>query len=268
MLISRLYRKRAGSSDLPFAKRERHMKPGLIFFLALLAAISGCVAYEHAAGISNNFLTDVDVSKKLSNMPFKHSWVWTKVRRENYKAIYVAPVQIDTLGPDAWRASVGALIPSREDYMRKAEEVGVYFRQQLIEKIRNTPNIHQAIADAPGSGVVVVTIALTELQFSHPPAVAATLFSPIPGTSAVLSTIVEPYAAFALRLTDGESGKLIGTIADRRFPPLRVFDLNSLTTSSSVREICDFWAEEIADAMHRGWFSEVPSVGIFRWLPW
>ena len=66
------------------------MKYGL-YVLAILM-LSACSAYKHVTPISNTFLQDVDVTKKMENMPFEHSWVWVQdIDRSKFKSIYVAP---------------------------------------------------------------------------------------------------------------------------------------------------------------------------------
>jgi hypothetical protein len=238
-------------------------------YLSALLLLAGCAAYKQVAPISNTFLQDVDVTKKLKNMPFQHSWVWVNdTRQAKFSSIYIPPVVIDTLPPDASLPSLSAFILTDADFRAKAREVADYFREQLIDRIRNYPNNSYQIADRRGRGTAVIEIAITELEFSHPAAYAGTFASPMPGTGAALAAVVQPHAAFALRISDGESGRLIATAADRKFPPLRIADLNQLTVSSPVREICGFWAEEIVQALEEGPTAEVESVGRIRLLPW
>ncbi len=72
-------------------------KFGVLLFVAPLLLSSGCAAKARVTGVGNSFLEDVDVSKKLSNMPFNHSWVWTNIDRSEYDGIYVKPIRIDKL---------------------------------------------------------------------------------------------------------------------------------------------------------------------------
>ena len=240
-----------------------------LIITSALAVLSGCAAYGRVAPLEKTFLQDVDIEKKMDNMPFMHSWVWDEnVERAQIKALFIPPITTSTLSADAGLASLSVLIPNDEAYRAKAREIADYFRQQLIENIKNYKNNRYEIADAKGPSTAVVEIALTELELLHPVARAATVVSPMPGTGAAMSTITQPHAAFALRISDGESGKLWATAADRRFPPTRLIDLNEFTVSSSAREICGFWAEELAAALQEGSFGKVEKVGVFRFLPW
>jgi hypothetical protein len=241
------------------------------FILCVLAVslLAGCSAYKQLAPISNTFLQDVDVTKKLEKMPFQHSWVWAEdTYRGKFKSIYIPAIVIDTLPPDASLPSLSPAILTDADYRAKAREVADYFREQIIDKIKNYPENRFQIVNQRGPQTAVIEMAITELEFSHPGAYAATFASPVPGTGVALSAVTQPHAAFALRITDGETGRLIATAADRKFPPMRIADLNQLTISSSTREICSFWAEEIAAAIEKGRFGEVESVGRIRILPW
>jgi len=114
----------------------------------------------------------------------------------------------------------------------------------------------------------VLDIALTELEFSHPIARAGSLASPIPGTGVAVSAVSDPHVAFAMRITDGSTGELLATAADRKFSPIRIVDLNKLTVTSSPREIVQNWSLELADAIQLGRFAEVESRGDFKLHPW
>ena len=119
----------------------------------------------------------------------------------------------------------------------------------------------------PGPRTIVVEIALTELEFSRPIARAGSMVAPIPGAGAALSMISDPHAAFAARVTDGATGELIATAADRKFPPTRIVDLNKLTVTSSAREICSLWADSIARGIQSKDGEKITSQS-FSFLPW
>lgn len=236
--------------------------------IAALMLMSSCSAAARVQSVDNTFLADVDVSKKLQNLPFDHSWVWSDRSRDDYAAVCIKPVRTDTLNQKNWSRSASAFITSSADYNEKANEVANHFQQKLIEEINTKPNHRYQVVENPTEGVIVVEFALTELEFSHPIARAGALASPVPGTGAALSAISDPHAAFAMRMTDGSTGELLVTAADRKFPPTRVVDLNKMTVSSSPREVCQNWAKEFAEALNEGRFGEVKSVGVFSILPW
>ena len=195
------------------------------FFLDVIVftIICGCSAAARVESVDNVFLTDVDVSKKLSNLPFDHSWVWSKRKtRTDYDTVYVKPIRTDTLNPENWTRSASILITSRDDYDERAREVANHFHDKVVEEFRMYPKSRYPLAAVPGPRVMVLEIALTELEFSHPVARAGALIVPVPGTGAALSTVSDPHAAFAARITDGSTGELLATAADRKFPPIRI----------------------------------------------
>ncbi len=238
----------------------------LLFAIPFCATV-GCAAKDRVTGVPNTFLKDVDITKKLENMPFTHSWVWKEVDPKNYDAVYLPPIKL-AMPSGSWKNSASGWITSEQDYLDEAEKIAEYFRKRIVEEIQQTPSARLGVATSPGPGVVVIEIALTELEFSHPVARAGALAAPIPGTSAALSTVTDPHAAFAARLTDAQTGALIATAADRKFPPTRLLDLNKLTVTSSAREVASNWAVEIADAVQKGRLAEVPTKGRFDWKPW
>jgi hypothetical protein len=119
-----------------------------------------------------------------------------------------------------------------------------------------------------GEGTLVFDIAITELEFSHPVEKAGMLLVPVPGASVAFSAVSDPHVAFAARVYDGKSQKLIATLGDRKFPPVRIIDLNKVTVTSSTREIVATWADIFAEGLNRNRFVKVHDKGIFRILPW
>jgi hypothetical protein len=242
------------------------MKKLLLIFLSIL--IFGCSAQKRSAPITNKFLEDVDISKKLEKMPFQHSWIWQPIDPLNHVSIYIPPVKIDTLDESAWTGSKSAIISSKEEYFKEAQGVADFFREELIKKFENYPGTRFKILNEPAPGVIMIRVALTELTFAHPLAQAGSLAVPVPGAGAALSAVTAPQAAFAMRVSVEGETPLVATAADRKFPPTRVIDLNKLTVTSSAREICSNWAIEIVEAFNKGRFGEVESRGTFKILPW
>lgn len=239
---------------------------GLTTFLTIVLA--ACSAYQRVSPIEKTFLEDVDTSKKIENLPFQHSWVRPGANPYDYREIFVKPIRLDKLPPNAWETSLSAFITSRDDYLNHASELGRYFHAQLREKLHSHPAARFSVVNTVKPGTAVIEIAFTELEFSHPIARADSLAAPVPGAGAALSTMVDPHAAIAARLSDGTSGKLIATMGDRKFSPARLIDLNKLTVSSTLREICANWATEIANSIQEGRFSKIKKEGTYSLLPW
>ena len=245
-------------------KQSHFIQIGLVLLLLLV----GCATSNRVAEIDSTFLEDVDVKKKLKRLPFDHSWVWQKFKESDYESVYFKPVRIDYLSEKEWQASESAWVDSFEDYQVYADEIASYFYQEMQEQIQKRLGKKYKLATEPGERVIVFEIVLTELVLSRPILRAGAILAPVPGFGAGVSIVSDPHVAFALRMTDGKSGKLLATIADRKYPPLRLIDFNKVTVTSSAREVCSNWAEIIAELFEKGRFAEIEDSASFSLLPW
>lgn len=228
---------------------------------------AGCTAKERITPVSDTFLEGVDISAKRPNLPFDHSWASEAARSGDYQSVLIKPIRTDKLAADAWKRSASYAITSKEDFDEAAERLATYFRDQIREQISSQSNRRVSVVNRPAPKTMVIEIAFTELEFSHPVARAGALAAPVPGTGPALSAITDPHVAFAARVTDAQTGKLLATVADRKFPPMRIVDLNKLTVESSPREVCQLWAETIAKALNSDRNTPIEEER-FTLLPW
>jgi hypothetical protein len=231
-------------------------------------AIVGCAAGARVTTVDRTFIEDADINSKIDNLPFDHAWVRNDFDGRGYSKLYFPPIRTDLLGKDnKWERSIGPIISNYEEYQSEAKQIAEFFHSELVKKFSEYEGNRIRVVDGPGKDVVTIEVALTELEFSHPAARAAALAAPVPGTGVALSTITDPHMAFAARIYDPK-GKLVGTAADRKFPPTRIVDLNKLTVTSANREISSIWAETFAEAINKGRFQKTGRKGIFSILPW
>lgn|GEM_PF-1239929 len=244
----------------------------LVFTWLMLSGVlfwgSGCAVEERVRPIGNLFLEDRDVTQRDKTLPFDHSWIDPELPEGHYSKVFFRSVTADKLPKDTWKASKTTAIPSKKVFMEEAQSLSHFFQKQLEKKVRKYPKGTVTVTSAPESHGLVFDIAFTELEFSHPIVRAGSLLVPVPGAAIAFNAISDPHVAFAARVYDGESGRLIATIADRKFPPNRLIDINKLRATSSTREIVTLWAEIIAEALNRDRFAKVSPRGIFRLLPW
>ncbi len=231
------------------------------------SCVCSCAAKQRVTGVSDTFLKDVDITSKRANLPYEHAWVNPDLNRSKFTSVYIKPIRTDLLPADGWQSSASAFVTSKEEYLEKAQEIAEYFRSELIAKANESQAKRLQLVDTPSVDTLVVEIALTELELSHPVARAGSLLAPIPGTGAAVSSISDPHVAFAARLTDGSNGQLVATAADRKFAPTRILDLNKLTVSSSAREISALWAATMAQALQGDGLSKIDDTR-FDWKPW
>jgi hypothetical protein len=244
----------------------------LLVRLAILplavSGMVGCAVKERTNPLPQTFLEGRDMTVVDKTLPFKHAWIDPNLPEEQYTNVWFRAVTADTLPKDSWLASKGTLLAKESEFKKLADELAAYFKQELIEKVANYKNGVVSVVDSAEPRGLIFDIALTELEFSHPIQKAGFMLVPIPASSLVFNTVSDPHVAFAAKVYDAQSGKLIATFADRRFPPTRLLDVNRLTLSSSAREICDTWADIIAEGLNRERFADVPDRGFFALLPW
>ena len=228
----------------------------------------GCAVQERTKALPSIYLEDRDVTVTDKTLPFKHAWIDPKLPEENYTNVYFRTVTADKLPEGAWEGSKSTFLTKESEYKKLAGELAEYFKAELIQSVSSYPNGVMSVVESPQPRGLILDIAFTELEFSHPIQKAGIMLVPIPGTSVLFNAVSDPHVAFAARIYDAPSGKLIATLADRRFPPTRLFDVNRITLTSSAREICQTWAEIIAEGLNRERFADVPDRGFFAILPW
>lgn len=242
------------------------LRVSLLIVLAL--SWSGCAARERTKPLGKLFLEDRDVLVADDELPFLHAWIDPNLPRGYYSKVFFRSVTTDRLPKDAWKASRSTFLISKESYLKEASALADYFKSELRKKAERYPKASFSVVNEPGEATLVFDIAITELEFSHPVTKAGMLLVPVPGASVAFSAVSDPHVAFAARVYDGKSGALIATLGDRKFPPVRVIDVNKLTVTSSTREIVSTWADIIAEGLNRERFVKVHDKGIFRILPW
>lgn len=239
------------------------------FCVALILMCStGCAVKERTEPVVPTFIEDVPLDSKVDDIPFLQSWISPQNSPIAYKNIYVKPVRIDLIPKDMWRRSKGLAVSSEEEFQKDAAVIGRYFRIRLLSELNSTKSKRFVVVDKPDKDSLVLEIAITELVLSEPLIRAAALAVPFPGVDLALSTISDPHVSFAARFTSPDGSKLLATAADRRFPPIRLIDLNKLTARSSAREIISNWSRQLAQAIQLDNFKQVQGNSWFSILPW
>ena len=77
-------------------------KINLTLFAFFLLFPSACALKQRVVGVDNTFLEDVDVSKKIENLPFGHAWINPEFKKETFSSIYFKPVRTDLLPKGQW----------------------------------------------------------------------------------------------------------------------------------------------------------------------
>jgi hypothetical protein len=240
----------------------------LVIVPLVASGVVGCAVKERTNPLPQTFLEGRDMAHTDKTLPFKHAWVEPNLPQADYTNVYFRSVTADTLPENAWEASKSTFLTKESEYKKLAQNLADYFKEQLINKVANYPKGVVSVVESPEPKGLIFDVAITELEFSHPLQKAGFMLVPIPASSLVFNTVSDPHVSFAAKVYDAETGKLVATLADRRFPPTRLLDVNRLTVSSSTREIVDTWAEIIAEGLNRDRFAEIKDRGFFAILPW
>ncbi len=133
---------------------------------------------------------------------------------------------------------------NEEEYTEKINALADYFDKRLEKSFKSTRKQRLELVESINDTTMVVEIAMTEVVFHRPASYAAAYAIPIPGSSYAFDSLISPRVAFELKVTDGETGELICTMADRALPPVKPLDLNKFTVSRPLEEVIDIWVRE------------------------
>lgn len=242
----------------------------LFAVLILLAPlfITACSIKERTDPIAPVFLDGAPLEESIAELPFKHSWLAQPNSPQSFPSLYVKPVRTDLLPKDEWTKSRGLAVSSSEEFDKSVAVLARYFRIRLLGELKKIDKPRFIVVEKPDASSLIMEIALTEVVLSEPIIRAAALAAPVPGVDVALSAISDPHVAFAARFTSPDGSRLVATAADRRFPPLRIIDLNKLRATSSAREIISQWSRELAQAIQFDQFTKVKKSWGFSLLPW
>jgi hypothetical protein len=242
-----------------------HKFPKILHSLCLvvLCCLAACSLKERTDPLPPTFLEGAPLESTIPEIPFQHAWAASREAITPYDSVYIKPVRIDLLPADEWKRSRGFATLSQEDFEKDAALLARYFRIRLLGELNRVSAKRFAVVATPNEKTITVEIALTELVLSEPILRILAIAAPVPGVDLALSAFSDPHVAFAARFVAPDGSTLLGTVADRRFPPLRVIDLNKLRARSSAREIIAQWARELAESIQR---EELRTVKKSSWI--
>ncbi len=226
-----------------------------------------------------------------------------------YDTLEILPINLNYLDLRQWEKSKNALIRDEKDYLHYTQLVAAYFMERLEKKLREdlkafgTSRCSLVFPSSTGTGMQDLTrarssesgsaggkdkgdieklsvspgeswtmqleIAFTDVVFGSPAQHAGALLLPVPGMSAAWSTVTSPRLAFEARARKKGEEEDLFVAADRKFPRVKLLDLNKLTVTSPLREVSDLWVEELSRMLFRERDEEeVSGTFGFTFLPW
>ena len=242
----------------------------LHLFIGISTALSGCAGWTKPAPLPETFLEGAPPESSIPRVPFQQAWASDAKFSKEIRELYLPPVRTDKIDPATWTMSLGVSITSAEDFHVAVQELALFFHHRLTEELERVFAEHPRlkVVSSPSANAVNLELALTEVVFSRPIANAAAMAAPVPGVGYALSALTTPHVAFAGRFTSPDGAVLLGTVGDRRTPPLRPVDLNKFTLASSNRDIVSQWARELAEAIQFDTLTPVERSSRFSLLPW
>ncbi len=262
--------------------------------LFLLVACTARQAIEQPKPTS--FISHRDELAKPPNTPFTLAWAAPKAEASEYARVIVAAVRTDYLQTSNWVFRAGTLIPTREDYLNRVEQLAEYIQrtvtQQFEEHDKPSQDVVVEKADPvqprdtgppenqgseplvePMRGVVptrtlVIELSIAEANFGDPIIYGGLLAVPVPAVANLSTAVKSPSLTLEARMVDQETGDIVTELVDRRFPQIKIVDINRLTIASALRELADSFAEDLVKSFYRKKGEKICDRLPFSLLPW
>jgi len=208
---------------------------GMIVSLAAVALLLGGCAGSYQArsvDVKNSPLVNPDILKEGTGDQALYRYQNPNVNLADYSLVLIDPVIISKDG----ELSASDL----ENYQTLANNFYVYLNQELNKKF--------AITTSPGPGTMRIQAAITDADNSKPVRTILS-FSPIGiGLNLIKYTATGKQTAVGeitveLKITDAQTGQLIGAALDRRVGGKRLSDV--WDTWSNADEATKYWAKRL-----------------------
>lgn len=233
----------------------------LLFFALVLV---GCSVNPSK---NSEFLKDSPEMEKHSRYPYQRVWLRydAEKNKNTVKALIIAPVNITYIKKMDWFKLQGK--EKQQTILEEARELGNYFQSHLKEKIAT--ETHLNITDKPGSDISRVEIAIVELIPSDVwwNAAATGAGFVVPGAG-MLKTFGAGSIAIEVKISNSNTGELIGLIADREIDKMAPIDVAALSWFQGSKNNIDDWVDIMVNSVNTGWNEQVTDTVPFRLLPW
>lgn len=234
----------------------------LVIALSLLLSACALMSAKEPAKWSG-FIQGVDPEARMDGQPWDHAWEISP-DYSKYNSIMFKSVRTDFVDQETKQMFLRTSVMNEEMFETSLNNLTEYMTDKIYETFAEHQDHRLEIVEAPRADTLVVETALTEVVFHNPAAYVTALLLPVPGSSYALDSVSSPSIAFEMKVTDGESGELISTIADRALPAIKPVDFNKFTASGPLEEIIDTWCAEIAQSAAYEVTRDLPSRPWFK----
>jgi hypothetical protein len=255
----------------------RHRSLMLAILLTSIV-LSGCATMESTQSSMESQLkappsegagfVPVQQMAKRPDLPFDKVWVKQGVNWQQYRTIYIAPVNTNYLIQATWwQQSI------RGDQMQQdVRDMASFMRRQFIEAFRNDPRHRFLVVAAPERGSLTLEMALTELVPSKVLLNAVKIAGPYGSglAAAVLErgTEAQSAIAFEARIKDSSSGETLAMVADKEYAVARPIDLKGFSWYANAKDIVTTWSTQFVDVANRRPGEIVKPASTFSLKPW
>ena len=201
--------------------------------LYALVVTLGCSSTSVPTIERNHFRETAWVSE-LKKDPFHHAWYDHTVDWEDFKGMYVTPVNYASLREQTWWNTVSF----KQDSEEAVIEVARYVQHAIKKALADNPTHKLQVVNEPGPDTVVIDLALVEL-------VPTKAWSHSLGSISSQSMMHESVAV-EVRVREGETGRVIAVLMDRQVGKQELVNMTEAAWSSHIHSIADDWANQIA----------------------
>ncbi len=220
--------------------------------LTLCAAIlSGCANQEltlkaHHVAPSAFLENPGSLSTQKQRAPFDTIWVDPSHpdTGAGYKSVYIAPVTTQYLRPVNRPLVTVMEGPKAKD--RPVQGTADVVRNSFIKAFRTSPAQRFQVVDRPGPGVLVVEMALVELNPTN--VIGNAVKYGAPGGEA-LGPITKGNVALECKVRDGATKKLLLQFADNEQDKFAPVSLRDLSSYGHARQAIYDWAKEFEELL-------------------
>ncbi len=272
----------------------------LIFMLLPLIAFSGCtVRAALQSPDTASFISKPERLERSSDVPFDLFWSAPEISSWLFDTVVIDQVSIDHIKSSDWFYSASAFIRSEESYIERVFDLSVYLESALAENFKSkakaqqrqsiqvkeqVPQVYYNMSVelfpetpsplplfdpiAEGERTLLVKVSLSEVIFGDPLLYAGLFAVPVPGIANISTGFRASSLVFQAKFIDQESGTVIAELVDRRFPQLKLVDLNRLFVGFDLKELADSFAEDLAALFFRSRGEALRRRSPVSLLPW
>ncbi|MFN8390406.1 MAG: hypothetical protein U0136_08965 [Bdellovibrionota bacterium] len=265
---------------------------------ALWIFTGGCTVRDAIQDLRPTSFIEHENLEKTDVTPFDLAWIAPNIGASQYETLIVEAVRTDYVDTSRWIYSASALLPSRAAYVDRLNELADYIQREVTERFKSYPEKAAQVSVKPlpavqqweleveklalpppvpatpvelidpGSRALRVQISIAEADFGDPVVYAGLLAVPVPGVANMSTAVKSPSLTLEARLVDEHSGEIKMELLDRRFPQVKIVDINRLTVSSALHEIADSFADDLVRSFYRKPGNVVGRRWPFSLVPW